>query len=613
MGKQVFIKLSTLSALTLLTCQVWAAPKPVNLYGNLGFYYTYARADGGAQGENNFVVGTLNADSYIWKPWFVTLKLGGTSTASYSTVGENTQENYLLSSRADMRILPKSRMPLSLSFYSNNNLDPNTSDDSFGYDKYKLGYDLKTRFFGARQSFIGRSGNQMDLWYQNRLRGAKGIGGLIDETVGAKIKSRYANHNLYVNGTYQVRERNESLFSTYVKTNEFGSLDKTSINRNASFMHHYVPSSQFYVKTLANHTNVNNQTEQTNGSYITDSTTGVNQASSFLYWRPVYKPYVVNAAARAHRRELTNNTTEKYDDNIGLNAYVAGTYEVNRRTQLTASVSGGTLDTAISNSISTNQSIQLRYQSDAILYEGFNYRWFSNTGIGNDMGSDKLKITDEPESRSIDLSQNLNAGIGHNANKRWVTGNRSVMRTSFTQQAREYFVTEDFGSIFTISHTGNLSWNLDARQGAAYFQMTAMDTRSFFDNTLEMQILNVQLSRSFPIDRMSAWSSNLSLQSSRREDGDSGKSFVKGFLTVATGRLSYQHGRLFGIYKLKFRTKLDLSATANRDGGDRMQADLEGKLSYHIGKLSAAVVGRLLESDTGLGSRALILQINRNF
>jgi len=84
-------------------------------------------------------------------------------------------------------------------------------------------------------------------------------------------------------------------------------------------------------------------------------------------------------------------------------------------------------------------------------------------------------------------------------------------------------------------------------------------------------------------------------------------------LTTLTGRLSYQHGRLFGIYRLKFNTKLDLSSTANRDGGDRKQAEWESRATYAVGMLNTALVARVVESDSGLGSRVVVFQANRSF
>ncbi|MDH5217962.1 MAG: hypothetical protein OEX19_09720, partial [Gammaproteobacteria bacterium] len=553
------------SALIFAGGSAYALQKPLQLSGNLGYYYTYSQTDGGARGENTYFVGALNADSYLYRPWFATLNLGGTGSSTYSAVEANSKQSYLMSSRATFRLLPLSRVPLTLSYYSNNDLDPNTSSASY---RDLLGYGFKTRFFGAMQRFIGRGGNQVDIWYHNRMRGAEEIGDLTDQTVGGKIKSRYANHNFYATGTYQAREG--------------GFTEKSTRSRNVSLMHNYVPSSQFYVKTLGSHTNYNDKSGRTNGSFIANSTTDVNQASSFFYWRPVYKPYVFNGAVRLHQRQLTDNVSADINDNRGANGLLAGTYKINRRTQLTASFNASVLDTDRANTLSANQSVQMQYQSDSILYRGASYRWFSNGGIGNDASSEKNKS--ETDERDYDLSQNLNAGVGHSANKRWVTGNRSTMRASVTQQVREYFATRDFGSIFTLSHTGSLSWNLDARQGNAYAQAAVMDTRSFFDDSLEMQIVNFQLSRSMPISRLSAWSGNLSMQSSRREDGASEKGFIEGFLSVATGRLSYQHSRLFGIYKLKFRTKLDLSATVNRAGGDRKQVDWENQLGYRIGK-----------------------------
>lgn len=151
------------------------------------------------------------------------------------------------------------------------------------------------------------------------------------------------------------------------------------------------------------------------------------------------------------------------------------------------------------------------------------------------------------------------------------------------------------------------------RRGQFYSQLTALDTRNIDDDT-EMQIINLQVSRTLPMTRLSQWGMHLSGQSSRRRSpGDDDERFIDGFLTTINGRLNYQHARMFGIYRLKFRTRVDVTSTANRNGGDRRQADWQGNLGYKVGKLSTALIGRWVFSDSGMDNKIVYLQLNRSF
>ena len=288
-----------------------------------------------------------------------------------------------------------------------------------------------------------------------------------------------------------------------------------------------------------------------------------------------------------------------------MDANIAANYTITRRTRLTATANGSVLHTnQTSDARNTNQSLLLSYRSDKWFYRNIGYHWFANAGIGNQVNI---------EFEETDYSQNLNASIGHTAQRVWVTGNRSSLRFSFTQSARDTLLSEDLENSLTISHSATLFWNEELRKGRFYSQLSVLDSRNIDEET-ETQIINYQFSRIMPVSRLSQWGAHLSVQSSRRyTEGDEEDSFFDGFLTTSTGRLNYQHGRVFGIYKLKFRLKLDVSSTANRDGDDRQQADLEARLGYNIGKLSTALIGREVWSDSGIGTFVLMFQLNRSF
>jgi len=580
----------------LLVSAAWADTPivPTRVYGNLGYYFTHTRADGGAKGNTTVGTLSLNADSYIWRPWFATLNVGGSGSLSSSETAVDTHNVDLLETHLDFSLIPRSRYPFRLTYNTNNNV----TDWDLKIIPTQFGQEYRSQYLNMRQSLITRSGDRYDAWYTLRTRNYY-ENKLTDDTFGLKAKTRGSKYNLYANGTYQQR-KNDSRPNDLTK------------NIVASVTHNYFPTSEFYIKTLVTESLFDDGKSSENSSVFQNRKTDTGQLSSFFYWRPEYRPYRLTGGLRVYQRQIefgeSDNANIDAPSNslqLGVDANIAGNYTINRRTRLTATVSGSALHRSSASDIgNTNQSVILNYRADKLWYREIAYHWFANAGIGNQV---------DVEYETTDYSQNFNAGIGHSAQRSWVAGNRSTVKANLTQSARETVLSEDLDSSFSLSHSATLFWNEEMRKGRFFSQLTLQDTRNLDDET-ETQILHYQFSRVVPINRLSQWGAHVSLQSSRRyAPGSDEDSFWDGFLTTTNGRLNYQHGRLFGIYKLKFRTKLDLSSTANRDGGDRKQADLESRLGYNIGKLSTALIGRYVWSDSGLGTFVVMFQLNRSF
>jgi len=572
----------------IVSAAAWSSVSnfPGKVYGNLGFFYTGTQTGEGARSNSTNTTLSLNLDSYVWRPWFATYNIGGTGsvTKNESSIGSSSVD--LLSTHADFSLLPRSRYPFRLTMSTNDNIDDWLSSEK---TVINFGTQYKSRYLNARQSFITLAGDRYDGWYTRRSRNYSGID-QTDNTFGAKAKVRGKSQNFYANGTYQFRENSANSNETK--------------NIVGSAVHNYFPTSDFYIKTLVTKTYADDTDSTPNSSVFSERTTNLDQMSSFFYWRPVYKPYTSTGGLRAHRRVVEVDGADS--SQVGVDANLAGNYTLTRRLRLTATANASVLNSeniaVISNS---NQSVLLSYRSDRIRYREIGYQWYASGGIGN-----KINVSNETFD---EVSQTLNAGIGHSGQKSWVTGNRSRVNVNLSQSIREFIRVKEEDSSLSLSHSASVNWNEEMRKGQFYTQLTALDTRNIDDKT-EMQIINYQLSRVAPINRLSQWGAHLSAQSSRRyTEGDEEKDFIDGFLTAISARLNYQHGRLFGIYKLKLRTKLDVTSTANRDGGDRKQADWLGRLGYNVGKLSTALIGRWVFSDSGLGTKVVYLQLNRSF
>ncbi len=559
-----------------------AAQAPLNVYGDVGYFYTLSEADGGAQTENTYLIGSLNASAYLWKPWFATFDGGGTISTSSNRTNVVETNTEVLSSRLNLEFLPLSRFPLRLSYTSSDNSVNRLNRDETIAD---FGQSFRTRDFFAKQSIIGRSGKRLDGWYNWKIRGSDNFGEMEDTNYGLKYDSRSRTQNFYASAIRQVQAR--SL------------VDNVSTNTRLDLTHNYFPSDEFYIKSLLNQTRVDNEMSVGNGSFFQQSTTDITQAISFFYWRPVYKPYTMTGGARVLRRAVDLTTAQT--DQRSFNANIAANYFINRKTRLTATANVATLESEVNNSLGSKQTLSALYQSDRHLWRGLNYYWYGSAELGNDI---------QARYETTETRQTGSATLGHSISRQWITGNRSVFRVNAQQSLNQLVeVGGRNDKPLTLVDTATLAWSENRRRGSSYAQLTLMDSRRLTEAG-ESQFVNFQLSRTMPLSRVSSWGGNVSVQSTRRDLGDGSDI---SFVTTSTAQLNYQHARLFGIYRLKLRTKLDLLSIANRGGANRKQADWQARFSYMIGKLSTALFLRVVESDSGLGSRMAVFQLSRGF
>ncbi len=562
--------------------------QPITFNGNIGYFYTLNENDGGSQADSSNLIGSLNADAYLWQPWFARLNAGGTVSIAKSEADTINSESKLLSSRLNLQVLPKSRFPFQLTFNSSDNAVEWVNKDKA--ELVDLGLDYRSRYFNVRQSYITLGGNRLDAWYSQRMRGSDINGDLKDNTYGAKAKWRAKNYNLYLAGTMQTKEQSE--------------IDQQRKNTVLSLMHNYIPTSEFYIKTLATKTRVDNETRKgddptnSSGSFPLNSVTDISQVTSFFYWRPVHKPFTLTGGTRFVWRNVDFATVK--DDQTNFNANVAGNYQVNRRFRITGTANISSLDTERNNRVASKQSVLANFRSDRYALRYFNYYWYVNGGVGNEV---------EAQFQKTDTTQDLNIGIGHSAHRNWVTGNRSNLRANIIQAAREFIQIDEGDTSFTLSHSASLTWRDGGQQSTSFIQLSGLDSRNF-DDDIDTQIITLQLSHNVPISRLSSWGGHFTLQSTRR---NTVQTRMDRFLTTGTGRLNYRHARLFGIYRLEFRGRFDISTTANREGGDQKQAELEGRLRYNIGLLNTTLLGRWVNNDAGIGSKMLVFQVNRQF
>lgn len=598
------------------------------LYGKLGLYHAVSMADGGSNTENGGWNATLGGNTYIGAPWL--MRAQGAMTANLTTADTGTTRSraHLNSAQLNLNLIPESILPMDVTA----SLTSSASDISQLAKSNELGKYLsnfneayKTYYVRGRTRLVlGNGGDQMGVWASSRKRGSNKNGNLTDLTMGEDIKLRFRGINVY----QQVSMQRQEMSLT----------NGRSDNMVGSVMGNYVPSTQGYNKMLLNFSRVQNSTAESNGSYFSNSTTSWQQLSDMFFWRPKHRSFTVTGGLRVYNRDLSFLGADS--SQTTLNGHMAVNRQINRKTNasISAQVSSLTLSSEKLGDASTNYqrdpvynfdnnsisstlpNLIVSYREDSRVVDilgGVITHWYADGGFNMGVGAEYQDIGE--------FSQKVNGGIGGNAQKSWNTGNRSVMRANFNVVGRALlnadstlnvgtsdFNVEEYNLDFAAISTASLAWTESLRSASSYVQLSMMDSR-YLEQSNETQLVNLQASRKMPLTRQSNWGGNISLQSSRRV---SDRNSSDNFFTTSAARLSYQHNRFLGIYKLKFSTRADYAANLGaKPGGisDRQQVELESRLSYILGKLSMQGYVRKLYMNSGIGALFGMIQINRVF
>lgn len=574
------------------------AAKALHVGGSLGYTYNINQTEYGQGSEVEHLLLNLNAGGYLYQPWLLRWNGGiTTNSSSQSTqITRSLTETGVRSRRLIVEMLPRSRFPFYASYHDSNRLVSGEDDLIPLIDP-----SFSTRNMLFRQSLILSGGNRIDGWYNGRIRGSGQLGEISDATWGGKLKTRTRRSNLYAD--FSTQEQNYTLTSNQVNA------------RVGNAMHNWFPSSEFYNKLLWNYMQVENNTSQTLAANIGGAKTTSQQFSDNFYWRPAHRPLVVSGAVRAQRREVD---FDSMTDTLILSSQFGMNYELTRRMRMTASVgfsdlsikhenatqandlSGGTYD--VNSTVGVNYSSDTHFLSAPVV-RGFLWRgnWQANYG-----GSVFGEHTEEQEQ---ELHHRLNSGANHNINRTWLTGNRSSLRVSLNQGGGVSGDTRAEEARLNISHSATVSWNERLRSGSSYAQLVMLDNRVNLDES-SMQLVRLQYSRSYPIDRLSSWAAHARSESNRRATEQNP---APGFSTTMSARLNYQHRRLAGIYRLRFKARADGLYTILPDNPGRASTNLEARLGYLIGKMSSSIVMRRMINFRGVDSWMGLFQLNRSF
>jgi len=634
----------TVWVLSLFVTTATADISPWRMGGNLEYNYRQsATQPGNASSYDNRLLGGLDIGGYFWQPWIATADAGATASLGKThTSGGTHSEADLLTGRFNFNLFPGGFLPIAYTYQSSDNVvDWANTQNSF----LQLGERYRSRYQSARIGMVFPQGDRIEGYWQNNNRGADkaDMGRNIDDVWGLKAQLRADGLNFYATGTEQLG------------TQSITGDRQTSRNLVANIG--LYPGSDFYLNTLVTFVGVERTDGKnrpagtiapSNGSFASNSDTATRQMASYFYWRPEYKPYALTGGARLHQRSMSTSfaiteiikdtqdpsvpqwakfinadlVNEQYD----IAANMAADYQFTPRTRfyVTTDLSNANSSTSceytnskllsnealvgvrgcsetFNNSWGSTGTGALIHQSDKYVYNGIGWYWYTDA-------SATLRLLAQYQAR--DLQEGVGAGLTHTGYYNRTTGNRGNVRMSATQGVRQQFAfSSPEHDRLNLAHTISVSWNNTEDELNSFVQAVVSDNRELgFDRNT--QLVNFQYSNTLALTRVSSFGGHVSAQSSRRYEPTLGST---GFLTTASARISYNHSRMFGVFRLRFGTRSDISWVESQFGGMHRQIDWQNDLDYNIGRLSTALIYRVLYNEAAQTTQLVLFKLSRNF
>ena len=590
-----------LFASVALLCPL-AAPlaAPVDLSGDVGYAYRLMKADQ-SETVSNQLRGAMRARSFLWQPWLATVDANVRMTQDNTSYTEKTSANgnisdsttTLTTGELNLNVIPQSRYPLSISYQVNDSrvdtvntiTSPLTSVGS---------REFSTKRFSIRQSLNGHKKRRyqwnLDSNHWDSSNSEKYSDWLLGGSADLGLNE---DHRLQLRGSYKSIDR--------------AVLSQESTNMTLSGDHFYhSPSREVRVDTSADYyqyqtRSIASDVVYSNGEVDTTS----QQASSFIFWRPTDRKVSASAGVRVFNLTsdaISTNTADTEISNetqlLSLNATAGAMYQYTKNTRFDGNVNFSVNDNGTEENNAYLGRLGALMQSDIhdILF-GMKYQW--NAALS-------------AQTQGVDRNQHyhtMSANLGHDANRSWMNDDKSsALRFGWSQAASVALESGDADdNSQRLDHSVNVGWDSYGTSDSTYSQLTVSDARTLGDRDSEQQLVNLQLSRTQNLTRLSSLTGNLTGQSVRQSfSGQDGSETS----TTTTGSLNYQHSRVFGVVRLRYGSDVRVSRASKDSGVDR--SEWENRLDYSVGLVDTRASWRLI--DAGEQDYTLVyFQVTRRF
>lgn len=555
------------------------AEEPLQLWGELAASYRVHKIelnDGGTtEGDRRMYQARINTVATLWRPWFA-LAEGSVSLnqieSDLSEEGEDSTD-FFGTGTARLRMFPLSHFP-TVAFWEidDSRMDTDLSDQDF-----------RTIRYGLEQSYRNQSGDSSYYGRYERGDYESNIDAERDD-LQLSMTRNWTGQNLQLNAN-MVRRSDDA-------DNEIE--DYFFVGR-----HSYFDKADLSVETLFSIADNEHEFQSDRRSILT------NQITSFLSWRPdIPRPLTITASFRG----LTLDTDTRQDDKLvsetdleNLTVTAGANYQYSTSVNMFSTITRGQNSLEGKSQNTASETVGANYQSRGIPLQGYTYSW----GAGSSLGRLSNDIEDDTRG-TVSLRQGISRGWNFTAQR----------QLNFTLDQRlSYDHTGKFGSERSLVHTLTLRANPLSNDRNAMLLINASDMRNSGRLEDESQLLNIQFSSSVPINRISSWTGNITLQGMRTKT-----EFATDQYLIASAQLSYQNSQLFNNRGLHLKTELRAASESlvdrreedNLNFNARERARWRTDIDYFIGLLQFKFVAEIAEYNSGLNS-AVELKIIRRF
>lgn len=582
-GKRQLGSMLCAVAAALWGAQAVAAVGLSDVSGSVGYTFRSIMGSDNSDAHSNQLRAALNAQGYLWEPWFANLSAGLRATQDVSSYDAGaSSRTTILGLDLDLNVLPQSRTPFSLSYrMSDSRVDSITLPNPLtGLG----GYEFQTRRLSLRQSYLTEVGDRFQLRFDHGTWESRGIESYKDQLVGVEYNMRRPQHTFSARTSYQ--------------QTELATVDQDNDIKLLSLEHFYHPDRALRFDTMASYYDSDLSSNQATGSTnLARADMTYAQLSSFVFWRPVDRPLSVSAGVRFF--DLAASNAGREIDQASVSATAGAFYQYTKNLRFDANVDATDTNTA-GVDMTTRQRLGALYQSDLrALFTHFSYNWHAQMSAQNQ------------NTGSEDLMTGL-ARLGHDAQRMWMTEGRGTFRLSLSQSVSSVYQSADAADITTqrLDHSGSLSWDRHGQSGTTMVHLTLSDSRGFGDQDDNQQFANLQFMRNQTLSLYSMLSGNLTVQMVARDfNGQRDNDTV-----TATGQVTYRHMGLFDIAQLRFNSDLRIARAATDEGIDR--AEWENRLDYVIGLVDTSLSWRYVSfsgEQNDDNYNIIYFQINRRF
>ncbi len=552
---------------------------PIRVWGSFSSIYQELEAGESNISSSNWLnIGTINASTYIWQPWFALINGSLSLTASESDSdlsGESESDTF--NGSFQFNLFPTSRFPFVL--YA--------SRSQFEQDR-----EINDRIFsqttiGLRQSYTNLEGNQAYfLSYQRQERDSQTNNDDASETLTFGANIRLESHSFATNvSTTELVEdtvRDESDSALTIRHNYFGNSEVSHENQLSlsRFDDEFGP--------------VSDELE-------------TNQFASFTSWRPNHsRDLIITGNLRLIDRTRTQITTAtpppgRVTEQQAANLNQGLVYRLNQNVTLQESVNA-TQNKQGSGITSTNyaETFSANYSSDTLDLSLGKYNWFLGSSLINQHGD------------VVESNLSLSTQAGHSLNREFQLSPLTTIQSNFAQNLN-YTSSENGADTGTMGNAASFTWSDSGIETRRSMRFSATDTRSL-RNSDNNQLFSLYVDYYQQLDRHTTIVTQATAQRSRT----SSNGIVSG-VRLLTANISYTDQRFLNQQGLIFRSQLaasdnepDLAEQLNPDTQAANSVTWENELIYRIGLFESRLSLDYIKTDNDY-NRIIIIELTRNF